>query len=624
MTLRVRIILTLAPLLLLIAGLGGAGAVLLYRLGGRIDLILRENYDSVIAMERLNEAVERIDSSFQFALAGREEEAVRQYRAEWPNYQAALDKERANVTLPGEPEAVTELDAVSTRYRGAGDSFFARTGDPARRDLYFGPAGKTGLLADFRSIKAVSARILRMNQQNMEDAGRDARETAQASLFWFGAGLAAAVAAGLLLAGYAVRSVLQPITAVTRSAQAIGAGDLDQVVPVLSSDELGRLADSFNTMAARLREFRHSQKARLMRTQRTSQATIDSFPDPVLVLDTAGRPEMANPAARGLFGLDPRSPDSSKSGTEPVWQPPPALRGPVERALRNEGDYLPEGFDEVVPLSVGGGDRYFLPRVLSIRDPEGAGLGAAVLLADVTRFRLLDAVKTDLVATASHELKTPLTSLRMAVHLLLEEAAGPLTAKQTELLLDARENSERLLAVIENLLSLTRLEEGRELLELRLEAPASLLRAVADDVRARAEEKGVALAVELADDLPAVSVDAARFSVALRNLLENAVTYTNPGGRVTLSASAADGKVMLAVVDTGIGIPPEDVPRIFDRFFRVPGRSRGPGTGLGLAITREIVIVHGGHISCESRLGEGTAFRIALPSAGPGPATSAA
>src|SRR3954470_11750163 len=116
-SLRWHIALTLVPLLLLVVVLGGAGAALLHRLGGRIDLILRENYDSVIAMERLNEAVERIDSSFQFALAGREDEAGRQYRAEWPNYLAALDKERANITLPGEPEAFAELDAVSGRYR---------------------------------------------------------------------------------------------------------------------------------------------------------------------------------------------------------------------------------------------------------------------------------------------------------------------------------------------------------------------------------------------------------------------------------------------------------------------------------------------------------------------------
>src|SRR5207302_9990465 len=128
-----------------------------------------------------------------------------------------------------------------------------------------------------------------------------------------------------------------------------------------------------------------------------------------------------------------------------------------------------------------------------ISDPYGHTLGAAVLLQDVTRFRLLDQIKSDLVATVSHELKTPLTSIRLAHHLLLEEAVGPLTPKQTELLVDARDNTERLLSRVNSLLDLARLEEGREFLNLRPEQPKTLLESAADCVRPRAEDKGVTL-----------------------------------------------------------------------------------------------------------------------------------
>jgi signal transduction histidine kinase len=235
----------------------------------------------------------------------------------------------------------------------------------------------------------------------------------------------------------------------------------------------------------------------------------------------------------------------------------------------------------------------------------------------VTRFRLLDQVKSDLVATASHELKTPLTSVRLALHLLLEEAVGPLTPKQTELLLDARDNAERLLAMVNNLLDLARLEGGRKHLDLEPEAPATLLRAAAEALRPRADDKGVAVAVEAADDLPAVAVDVQRLEHALGNLLDNALAYTERGGRITLSAAADDGRVTLAVADTGVGIPPEHLPHVFERFFRIPGRGSG-GTGLGLAIVREIVTAHGGTVTCESRPGEGTVFRIRLPAVGPG------
>jgi signal transduction histidine kinase len=605
-SLRGRIFLTPAPLLVLLAVLGSAGAWLLYHLGGRIDVILRENYESVIAMEQLNEALERIDSSFQFAIAGEEAKARRQYEEQWPAYLRALEKEKHNITLPGEGDLVQELDALTRQYRQEGDEFYKLPPkDPRRPERYF----QDGLFDTFDRIKTVSTHILVMNQDNMKEADRDARKTASDSLLYFGLGLAAAVVLAVLLAWYTSRAILNPIRAVTQSAQAIGAGNLDQVVPVLARDELGLLADAFNVMARQLRAYRQSSYDRLLRAQRTSQATIDSFPNPVLVIDPQGAVEMANPAAQRLLGVKPR-----KEGELVLaWGAPESLREPLERALRQQQAYLPEGLGEAVVLALGGQEHFFLPRVLPIADPYGNTLGAAVLLLDVTRFRLLDQVKNNLVATASHELKTPLTSIRLVVHLLLEETVGPLTPKQTELLLDARDNAERLLLTINNLLDLARIEEGRVRLQRVPVPPATLLSRAAESLRPRADDKEVAVAVEAADDLPPVAVDAERIEHALGNLLDNALTYTDRGGRITLGAARADGAVVLSVADTGVGIAPEYLPRVFERFSRVPGRSPDGGTGLGLAIVREIVSAHGGSITCESRPGAGTTFRITLP-----------
>jgi signal transduction histidine kinase len=610
LTLRSRIFLTLAPLLVLLAVLGGAGAWLLYHLGGRIDVILRENYASVIAMEQLNEALERIDSSFQFALAGEEDKAKHQYDENWPHYLRELDVEKHNVTIPGEGELVARLDTLTRQYREQGDAFYRLPpGDRQRKAAYF----NDGLLDTFKQIKKVSNDILLLNQGNMEEAARDARRTAKDSLLYFGLGLGAAVVLALLLAWYNSRVLLHPISAVTRSAQAIGAGNLDQVVPVLARDELGQLADAFNVMARQLRAYRQSSYDRLLRAQRTSQATIDSFPDPVLVIDPQGAVEMANPAAQRLLGVRPQ-----KEGEIVLtWAAPEPLRAPLERALLHQEPFRPDGLGQVVVLSLGGQEHFFLPRVLPIADPYGNTLGAAVLLLDVTRFRLLDQVKSDLVATVSHELKTPLTGIRLVVHLLLEETVGSLTPKQTELLLDARDNAERLLTMINNLLDLAKIEEGRVRLRRVPEAPAALLQAAAEAVRPRAEDKEVALTVEAADDLPPVAIDAERMDHALRNLLDNALAHTERGGRITLGAAASDGAVVLSVADTGVGIPPEHLPHLFERFSRVPGRSSDGGTGLGLAIVREIVTAHGGSITCESRPGEGTTFRITLPTSPP-------
>jgi signal transduction histidine kinase len=619
LTLRQRIFLTLLPLVVLLTVLGSAGVALLYRLGGRIDVILRENYDSVLYMERLHEALERIDSSFAFALANRPKMARRQFDEQWQVYDHYLAKEQGNVTLPGEQELVDRLTALSAEYRRQGDAFWQITDAQGQSRAYFGEEGGTDRLYQlFKQIKTTTAAILELNQNNMEEASADAKATAASSASWLGAGVVVALLLAGLLAWRTVRDVLRPIRAVTEAARGIAAGDLDQVVPQPAGGELGALAEAFNSMARRLRDYRRSQISRLLRAQQAGQAAIDSFPDPVLVLDTTGTVEMANPAAHRLLGIAPRhaSNGSETSEVSGVWHPPEVLRQPLAEALAGRRHFLPDSFEHALLLGSGPGQRTLLPRILTIRDPHGDLLGAAVVLQDVTPLRLLDEVKSNLVATVSHELKTPLTGVRLAIHLLLEEAAGPLTAKQTELMLDARENSERLLNMVENLLNLARLEQGNRQLDLRPEMPNALLQAAADAIRPRAQDKGIEILLNVPRDLPAVSVDTARLGTALGNLLDNALTYTDRGGRITLSASAAAGDVTLAIADTGIGIPPEHLPHVFEKFSRVSGQSRAGGTGLGLAIVHEVVIAHGGTITCDSAPGRGTVFRITLPACG--------
>ncbi len=609
MTFRRRIIVAMIPLFILLAVLGGTATILLYNLSHRIDAILRENYDSVVYMQNLNEALERIDSSFQFALAGREKDSREQYEKSWKAFEPSLVEEQHNITLPGEKELVEKLTALSKHYRQQGDEFFARA-DAERNRLYFGPQGQSGLYTTFLDIKKVSGDIRQINQDNMESANKEAKHLGRSALLWYSGALALAIALAVFLTASTIRTILGPIHAVTDSAMAIGAGDLDQLVPIACADELGQLAGAFNTMARQLRDFRRSHKAQLIRAQRTSQATIDSFPAPVLVVDQQQHVELANPAARRLLAAVP-----SEEGIGPplVWQPPEPLRQPLAEALLDHREYLPEGFDKSLVLRVGEETHSFLPRILPIRDSDGATLGAAILLEDITRFRLLDEVKSNLVATVSHELKTPLTSIRLVLHLLLEEQIGPLAPKQLELLVDARDNAERLLVMINNLLDLARLEQGQSQLQVHAEQPAALLQAAADAFRPRAEDQGVRFAVEVGGGLPPVGVDVDRFNHALQNLLDNALVHTPQGGQIALSAKLDDGKVVFSVADTGSGIPAQYLPLVFERYFRVPGDTAPGGSGLGLAIVREIVTAHGGTVECDSRPGERTIFRLSLP-----------
>jgi len=626
LSLRTRLLLMVLPFVLLLAALGTAGVLLLYRVGNRIDDILRENYDSVKAMIGLGHTVHRLDSLFCQALLSRDRTRA-EYQQLWKDYWLDLEAEQRNITVPGEKELVEELTRLSKTYQAACDRYvLASEAGPRLKigaaDTYFGTSERPGLLQQSQQIQEVIEKIRLLNQDEMEQSSRGARTMAATARYWLVGGLLTCTLLGVGLAFYITHGIVAPIRSVIASAEAIRAGNLNQLVPVVSKDEIGQLARAFNRMTVQLRGYRQSHSSRLLRAQRTSQATIDAFPDPVLVVDPSGRVEMANPAARKLLGLPPPAFDSERGSSSPeteeslgqAWRPPPALQGSLQDALQRQRPFLPEAFDQAISFREGDEDRAFLPQILPIQDPYGNTLGAAVVLNDVTRFRLLDQIKTDLVATVSHELKTPLTSVRLVLHLLLEETVGPLTAKQTELLLDARDNAERLLKMIEHLLALARLEKGQDALNLQPESPLDLLRTAAESLAPRAESKHVEVVIQDVPDLHPVAVDPQRLGHALNNLLDNALTYTEAGGRITLSAGLEeDGRVRLSVADTGIGIPPQYLSHVFDKFFRVPEQSQGTGTGLGLAIVREIVTAHHGEITCRSEPGKGTVFQLTLP-----------
>ena len=274
---------------------------------------------------------------------------------------------------------------------------------------------------------------------------------------------------------------------------------------------------------------------------------------------------MANPVARRLLGVCPRE-DRKTPAT--IWEPPESLRQPLAGVLREQHEYLPEGFEKAVVLQVGDKTHSFLPRILPIRDSSGVTLGAAVLLEDITRFRLLDEVKSNLVATVSHELKTPLTSIRIVLHLLLEECVGPLVPKQIELLVDARDNAERLPIMINNLLDLAKLEQGRIRLRLQSVRPAALLQAAVESFRPRAEDQGVELVPGGCRTVG--SRGGQRGPVPARPAQPaGQLAEAHAAGRTNHrpAAEAAGQRIVVSVTDTGSGIPPQHVPLVFEKYF---------------------------------------------------------
>jgi signal transduction histidine kinase len=322
------------------------------------------------------------------------------------------------------------------------------------------------------------------------------------------------------------------------------------------------------------------------------------------VLNKAGQIELKNPAAADL-GSSLRLKDSL----------PARLAAIAQKTLASGVNFLPHSFDEVVSFRFDGAEKFFLPRILAMRTKDEVLFGVAVVLYDVTRFRLLDAIKTNLVATVSHELKSPLTSVRMVLHILLEGTVGALTPKQNELLRAGRDDTERLLRILNDLLDLTRLEEGNAGLHKEPIATAELLPGVLAEMNDQAQAKGLKLNCVIEPDLPPVSVDRQRINHVFTNLLANAIKHSPAGGEISLRAALGpDNDIQFSITDQGPGIPEEYHTRIFERFFRVPGQTK-TGAGLGLSIAREITLAHGGRIGLKSATGQGSTFYVVLKGA---------
>jgi NtrC-family two-component system sensor histidine kinase KinB len=598
-TLNRRFLAGLSPLLLILVGVGVYAIVLFDKLGGSIDVILRENYQSVVAAEGMKESADRMDAGLLLALANEEERGRRLFVEGETAYAAHLRREMANITLPGEGELARRADEGNRSYLEQAQAFLALPmNGAARRVFYF-----ARLQPAFADLKATADRILVLNQQNMVAANDAARRESRRSSNLLAAALGIGFAAALALAWLLARSLTRPLEMLTESARRMGEGNWDQVVAVKSPGEVDALAQAFNRMAAKLRDYRQSTTEQIVEAQQTMAAALRAFPDPILVLSRERGVRLQNAAADRFL----------REIGDPLALP--ALRAAVDGVLRGGPDYRPNSFDKALTFRAGDEERHFLPQALAMRDDGGALSGIVVALQDVTRFRMADDLKTNLIATVSHELKTPLTSVQMAVYLLLEEGVGALTPKQAELLIAARNNSEKLLEMIETLLDLARFEGGASLIEKQAVAPDALLREALEREKDFLRERGFTVAVEIEAGLPRVAVSRPRLLQVFANLISNAVKYSPRRGCITLSLRRETGSlVRFAVRDEGIGIPADAQRRIFEKFFRVSEADQ-EGAGLGLAMAREIVAAHGGAVGVESAPGKGSEFFFTLPAA---------
>jgi NtrC-family two-component system sensor histidine kinase KinB len=354
-----------------------------------------------------------------------------------------------------------------------------------------------------------------------------------------------------------------------------------------------------------VREFRRSDRAKVFRYQKATQAAFNGLPEAVAVINLDGQVEVATGPAKDIFGLKPNA---------PISMLPDRWFDQLYREVIQRGRQIEADSDQgIIQRFVKGVERYFRPQGIPIFGENGQMTGVVLFLQDITLLRQHDEMKRSVISTVSHQLKTPLTSMEMAVHLLLTEKPGMLTPKQAELLDVAREEGERLRTIIDDLLNIGRLESGKVKMNIEPVSPAVLAGDGIESFRRMAQERGVILATDIEPGLTDVSADAMQIGHVFSNLLSNALKYTPPGGSITVSVKNAGPRVSFSVSDTGRGIPREYTGRIFEKFVELPGDDSQRGTGLGLSIVKEIITAHKGEITVDSREGEGTTFTFFLP-----------
>jgi NtrC-family two-component system sensor histidine kinase KinB len=599
-SLKWKLIIALCGPLIILVAVGLISVTTVSQSSSAIERIFRENYDSVAAGFKMKDAVERLDRIAEFSLWGAIEEPAGKRKSTILQFEKNLKFQQGNVTVPGEQELTDRLTGLWNNYLKAYEAFMSSSGsDLARLDLY-----RRHLLPQSREIRDTAQRIIDINLENMVSADGQVRKHAVDTNRRMMGLVACGVLLTIMLIVVIGPAVIKPITQLTRSVREIQKGNLDLVVKVHSRDEVGQLAAAFNEMAASLRELRRTGRARLLRTQRATQLALDSLPDAVAICSPAGEIELANDGAQALFGLKPES-TVDAAGNEKISE----LFAETRQRLRA---VKPPGYESAIQLFRDGEEHFYMPWAVPIFDDDRQLIGITLMLSDVTRSMQSDEVKSGLISTVSHELKTPLTSIRLATHVLLSGKVGPLTSKQTEVLAAARDDSDRLYRIIENLLDIGKMESERSSPKLASVNAEQLVLQAVEDMRSAYVARGIALAIDIPGDLPPVLADSLRIESVFANLLSNSLKYTSPGGKVTITARPEGQMVSFRVEDTGTGIPTEYLPHIFEKFFRVPGQEQQKDSGLGLAIVKEIIEAHGGKISVSSEPGEGTRFVFTL------------
>jgi PAS domain S-box-containing protein len=579
------------------------------RLNDFISAILHDNYQGVLAAENMVKALERQENAHVSMLYDDIDSSYTQFNLNTTGFQGWQEKALLASTNRSEVELLVGIGKDYRQYVALTDSLYyiLQVRNGSQRGIQF----RASVLRPIASrLKEHCFSVLEINQNAMTNTETLIRSTVTDATYTVV--LASIVA--LLLSVFAsvriTRAVTTPAQKLTESVRKIAQGRLNQKIDVSTDDEIGELATEFNKMTERLRAYEEMNIHQLISEKKKSETIVESIADPIIVTDNEGLVVLMNKAASEVLDVDA----DTVNGTSLVgvlkderWAKRLSSE-PIDQQERLPGD-------ELMTLERRGRRLYLRPRQTKILDADRRVEGTVTLLQDVTRFKDLDEMKTEFLATVSHEFRTPLTSINMTVDILSNEVVGNINAKQRELLLAAKDDCDRLGKLVKELLDLSKLEARQQEMKVESVNVSDLIDESLKPLKLPFKQKQITLNTVVTPDALYVTGNRQQLTWVITNLASNALRFTAEGGSVNISVRKQTDAICVAVTDTGPGIPQQAQRTIFDKFVQIkePAETTPGSVGLGLAIAREVVEAHEGRIWVESIEGKGSTFFFTLP-----------
>jgi PAS domain S-box-containing protein len=451
--------------------------------------------------------------------------------------------------------------------------------------------------------------IMKLNMIAIKQKSDIAKHTAETANFWIAVTgtLCFLIAFNLLV--NLPNNIANPIKELTDSIKEIANKNYSQRVNFMNHNEFGDLAKSFNTMAKKLEEYNNSNLYKLSFEKKRLETLINNMHDPIIGLDNQGLILFANDEALKIIGLKTEEVIGKLAKTLALTND--LMKSLVINDLSNEKQ-------KSLPMKIfaDGKESYFEKETVNITikptgEDQSIDIGNVIILRNITVFKELDFAKTNFIATVSHELKTPISSIKLSLQLLEKAETGNINEDQKQLIESIKDDSQRLLKITGELLELSQLETGNIKLNIEKSNPYEIINYATEAVKVQAEQKLIELVVETEQNLPDIKADSEKTAWVLINFLTNAITYSSENSKILIQLKNENNQVVFQVIDTGKGIDNRYKTKVFDKYFQVPG-SHKSGTGLGLAISKEFIEAQNGTIGVESELGLGSTFYFKL------------